>query len=51
MQRMARAFLQRRVLLARTVGTEKNLIIQRVLQNTMTILKTDPLKSALLLFR
>jgi hypothetical protein len=50
-QKSARGFLQRRILLARTPGTEKNLLIQRVLQSAMTILKTDTAKSASLLFR
>ncbi|CAF3557642.1 unnamed protein product [Rotaria sp. Silwood1] len=50
-QKVARGFLQRRILLARTPGTEKNLLTQRALQSTMAILKADVTKSALLLFR
>jgi hypothetical protein len=50
-QKSARGFLQRRILLARTPGTEKNLMIQRTLQSTMTTLKVDAAKSASLLFR
>jgi hypothetical protein len=50
-QKSARGFLQRRILLARTPGTEKNLLVQRTLQSTMTILKADAAKSASLLFR
>jgi hypothetical protein len=50
-QKSARGFLQRRILLARTPGTEKNLLVQRALQTTMTTLKADAAKSASLLFR
>jgi hypothetical protein len=50
-QKSARGFLQRRILLARTPGTEKNLLIQRALQSTMTTLKADATKSASLLFK
>jgi ABC-type iron transport system FetAB ATPase subunit len=50
-QKTARGFLQRRIALARTGGTEKNLKIHRALQSTMAILKVDSLKSALLLFK
>ncbi|CAM4739728.1 unnamed protein product [Rotaria magnacalcarata] len=50
-QKVARGFLQRRILLARTPGTEKNLLTQRTLQSIMTILKTDVPKSSILLFR
>jgi hypothetical protein len=50
-QKSARGFLQRRILLARTPGTEKNLLVQRALQATMTTLKADAAKSASLLFR
>ena len=50
-QKSARGFLQRRIDLARTAGTEKNSIIQRILQSTMSLLKNDSNKSALLLFK
>ena len=50
-QKFARGFLQRRIDLARKSGTEKNLFIQQVLQSTMTLLKIDSTKSALLLFK
>jgi hypothetical protein len=50
-QKIARGYLQRRIILARTPGTEKNLLVQRVLQATMTTLKADTTKSASLLFR
>lgn len=50
-QKSARGYLQRRILIARTPGTEKNLLVQRVLQSTMTTLKADTSKSASLLFR
>ncbi|UJR30270.1 hypothetical protein I4U23_017808 [Adineta vaga] len=50
-QKSARGYLQRRILNARTPGTERNLLIQRALQGTMTILKNDMTKSAVLLFR
>ncbi len=50
-QKSARGFLQRRILLARTPGTEKNLLVQRVLQSTIVTLKADTTKSASLLFR
>lgn len=50
-QKSARGYLQRRILVARTPGTEKNLLAQRVLQTTMTTLKADTNKSASLLFR
>ncbi|CAF4088818.1 unnamed protein product [Rotaria sp. Silwood2] len=50
-QKVARGFLQRRIFLARTPGTEKNLLTQRLLQSTMAILKADTMKSALLLFK
>ncbi|CAF1182417.1 unnamed protein product [Rotaria sordida] len=49
-QKVARGFLQRRLLLARTPGTEKNFLTQRALQSTMTILKAEAPKSALTLF-
>jgi hypothetical protein len=50
-QKSARGFLQRRIMHARTPGTEKNLLVQRALQSTMTTLKADAAKSASLLFR
>jgi hypothetical protein len=50
-QKSARGFLQRRILIARTPGTEKNLLVQRALQSTMTTLKADAAKSASLLFK
>lgn len=50
-QKVARGYLQRRILLARTPGTEKNLMTQRLLQATMAILKNETAKSALLLFK
>jgi hypothetical protein len=50
-QKCARGYLQRRILLARTPGTEKNLLVQRALQSTMATLKADTTKSASLLFR
>ena len=50
-QKVARGYLQRRIILARTPDTEKNLLVQRVLQATMTTLKADTTKSASLLFR
>ena len=50
-QKSARGFLQRRILLARTPGTEKNLLVQRLLQSTMATLKADTARSASLLFR
>ncbi len=50
-QKSARGFLQRRIILARTAGTEKNLLIQRILQSTMSLLKVDSIKSAALLFK
>lgn len=50
-QKSARGYLQRRILIARTAGTEKNLLAQRILQATMTTLKADTNKSASLLFR
>ena len=50
-QKSARGFLQRRIIHARTPGTEKNLLIQRALQATMATLKADTFKSASLLFR
>jgi hypothetical protein len=50
-QKSARGFLQRRIDSARTPGTEKNLSIQRILQSTMSLLKNDSNKSALILFK
>lgn len=50
-QKVARGFLQRRILVARTPGSEKNIAAQKLLQSTMTILKTDAAKSAIILFR
>lgn len=50
-QKIARGFLQRRIDLARKSGTEKNLFIQRVLRSTLSLLKADSNKSALLLFK
>ncbi|CAF1269415.1 unnamed protein product [Adineta ricciae] len=50
-QKSARGFLQRRIMLARTGGTEKNLLTQRLLQSTMTVLKHESAKSASLLFK
>ncbi|UJR16262.1 hypothetical protein I4U23_003169 [Adineta vaga] len=50
-QKTARGYLQRRIMLARTSGTEKNLLTQRLLQSTMTTLKLEPMKSASLLFK
>jgi hypothetical protein len=50
-QKMTRGFLQRRIDLARKSGTEKNITIQRALQSTMSLLKVDSNKSALLLFK
>jgi hypothetical protein len=50
-QKSARGFLQRRVDLARTPGTEKNSLVRSTLQSTMSFLKTDSNKSALLLFK
>jgi len=50
-QKVARGYLQRRIVHARTPGTEKNLLVQRILQSTMTILKADPTKYASLLFK
>lgn len=50
-QKTARGYLQRRIMQARTPGTEKNLLVQRILQSTMTILKADPTKYASLLFK
>ncbi len=50
-QKIVRGFLQRRIDLARKSGTEKNLLIQRILQSTMSLLKNDSNKSALLLFK
>ena len=50
-QKVARGFLQRRILIARTPGSEKNVLAQKLLQTTMTILKTDAAKSAIILFR
>ncbi|CAF3372079.1 unnamed protein product [Rotaria sp. Silwood1] len=50
-QKSIRGFLQRRIALARTSGTEKNLFIQQILQSSMSLLKVDQNKSALLLFK
>lgn len=50
-QKITRGYLQRRILLTRTPGTEKNLQAQQVLQTSMTALKADVPKSAGLLFR
>ena len=50
-QKMARGFLQRRVLFTRTPGTEKNIQAQQLLQNSMATLKVDAPKTAALLFR
>ncbi len=50
-QKIARGFLQRRINFARKSGTEKNLLIQRTLQSTMSLLKIDSNKTALLLFK
>ena len=50
-QKCVRGFLQRRIRLARTPGTEKNAQTQRILQLTMTHLKADAAKSASILFR
>ena len=50
-QKSARGYLQRRILIARTPGSEKNLLAQRILQTAMATLKADPNKSASLLFR
>jgi hypothetical protein len=47
-QKITRRFLQRRIDLARTAGTKKNLFIQQALQSTFSLLKND---SALLLFK
>ncbi|CAF4694484.1 unnamed protein product, partial [Rotaria sp. Silwood2] len=49
-QKSIRGFLQRRIALARTSGTEKNLFIQQILQSSMSLLKADQNKSTLLLF-
>ncbi|CAF0738248.1 unnamed protein product [Adineta steineri] len=50
-QKCIRGYLQRRMMQARTVGTEKNLFIQRLLQSTMAVLKLDSMKSASILFK
>ena len=50
-QKIARGYLQRRLLLTRTPGTEKNLQAQQALQITMVALKVDVAKTAGLLFR
>ena len=50
-QKIARGYLQRRILLTRTPGTEKNLQAQQALQASMVALKADVPKSAGLLFR
>ena len=50
-QKIARGYLQRRIILTRTPGTEKNLQAQQFLQNSMMILKADAAKTAALLFR
>lgn len=50
-QKTARGYLQRRIILARTPGTEKNLLVQRVLQSTMKILKENSPKYESLLFK
>lgn len=50
-QKAARGYLQRRLMLARTSGTEKNLQTQRLLQSTMATLKAEPMKAASILFR
>ncbi|CAF4085833.1 unnamed protein product [Rotaria sp. Silwood2] len=50
-QKSIRGFLQRRIALARTSGTEKNLFIQQILQSSMSLLKADQNKSTLLLFK
>jgi len=50
-QKVIRGFLQRRINLARQLGTEKNLQIQQVLQSSMCLLKADANKSALILFK
>ena len=50
-QKAARGFLQRRIDLGRRSGTEKNLFIQRALRSTLSILKANANRSALLLFK
>ena len=50
-QKLARGFLQRRIDIARKCGTEKNIIVQRALQSTLSTLRVDFNKSALLLFK
>ena len=50
-QKAARGFLQRRIDLGRRSGAEKNLFIQRALRSTLSLLKADANKSALLLFK
>ena len=50
-QKIARGYLQRRILLTRTPGTEKNLQVQQALQTSLVALKADVAKSAGLLFR
>jgi hypothetical protein len=50
-QKIARGFLQRRIDLARKAGTKKNLFIQQALKSTLSLLKADFNKSAILLFK
>ena len=50
-QKIARGYLQRRILLARTPNSDKNIQTQQALTNTMNTLKIDSTKAAGLLFR
>lgn len=50
-QKVAREFLHHRVVLARRPGTEKNLRVQQILRSNMAILKMDPMKAAVFLFK
>ena len=50
-QRVAREFLKNRVALARRSGTEKNFRVEQILRSNMAILKMDPMKAAVFLFK